>query len=110
VELTEKLTQPGDLCHAVGYSVVLGPRAGAGDHGLSLGSLGYEVGAQEHGISGSGTTRVGTASLVSVDVDHELRHWGGSEEKVVVEGAVSHPDLRNKAGCISYMRQRRQHI
>jgi hypothetical protein len=25
-------------------------------------------------------------------------------------GAVSHPDLRNKAGCISYMRQRRQHI
>jgi hypothetical protein len=23
---------------------------------------------------------------------------------------MSHPDLRNKAGCISYMRQRRQHI
>jgi hypothetical protein len=23
---------------------------------------------------------------------------------------VSHPDLRDKAGCISYMRQRRQHI
>jgi hypothetical protein len=23
---------------------------------------------------------------------------------------VSHPGLRNKAGCISYMRQRRQHI
>jgi hypothetical protein len=24
--------------------------------------------------------------------------------------ALSHPDLRDKAGCISYMRQRRQHI
>jgi hypothetical protein len=23
---------------------------------------------------------------------------------------MSHPVLRNKAGCISYMRQRRQHI
>jgi hypothetical protein len=23
---------------------------------------------------------------------------------------VSHPDLRDKAGCISYMRQRRKHI
>jgi hypothetical protein len=23
---------------------------------------------------------------------------------------VSHPDLRDKVGCISYMRQRRQHI
>jgi hypothetical protein len=32
---------------------------------------------------------------------------GGSEN----EGEeVSHPDLRDKAECISYMRQRRQHI
>jgi hypothetical protein len=27
-----------------------------------------------------------------------------------VHGPVSHPVLRNEAGCISYMRQRRQHI
>jgi hypothetical protein len=30
--------------------------------------------------------------------------------KDVFAWSVSHPDLRNKAGCISYMRQRRQHI
>jgi hypothetical protein len=29
----------------------------------------------------------------------------------VVDGeTLSHPDLRNKSGCISYMCQRRQHI
>jgi hypothetical protein len=28
----------------------------------------------------------------------------------IILAYVSHPDLRNNAGCISYMRQRRQHI
>jgi hypothetical protein len=79
VELLKKLAQPGGLSHAVGQSAVLGLSAGARDDRLALGGLGDGVGAQEHGINGSGATRVGTASLVSVGVDHKLRHRGGSE-------------------------------
>jgi hypothetical protein len=79
VELLEQLAQPGGLCHAVGNSTVLGLCAGAGDDRLSLGSLGDEAGAQEHDITGSGPTCVGTASPVSVGVDHKLRRRGGSE-------------------------------
>jgi hypothetical protein len=30
--------------------------------------------------------------------------------KIIICVVLSHPNLRNKAGCISYMRQRRQHI
>jgi hypothetical protein len=70
----ELLAQPGGLGHAVGHSTVLGLCAGAGDD--ESGSLRDEVGAQEHGVTGSGTTRVGTANPVSVSVDHELRRRG----------------------------------
>jgi hypothetical protein len=59
--------------------MVLDLYARAGDDGLPLGGPGDEVGAQEHGITASGPTRVGTASLVSVGVDYELRRRGGSE-------------------------------
>jgi hypothetical protein len=88
VELVKKLAQPRGLCHTVGHSVVLGLCAGVGDDGLPLDGLGDEVGAQEHRITGSGLVRVGTASPVSVGVDHELRRWGGSEYKVVIERAT----------------------
>jgi hypothetical protein len=39
-------------------------------------------------------------------------HLGAGPIKSWLEGSggVSHPDLRDKVGCISYMRQRRQHI
>jgi hypothetical protein len=40
----EELAHPGGICHVVGYSVVLGLYAGAGDDGLSLGGPGDEVG------------------------------------------------------------------
>jgi hypothetical protein len=70
MELLEKLAQPGVLCHAVGYNAALGLRAGAGD--LLLGGPTDEVGAQKHGITGSGPTRVGTTNPVCVGVDHEL--------------------------------------
>jgi hypothetical protein len=79
IELLEKLARPGGLCHAVGHSAILGLCARAGDGGLSLGGLGDEVGAQEHGVTESGPARVGTVSPVSVGVGHELRHQGGSE-------------------------------
>jgi hypothetical protein len=36
VELVEKLTQPGGLCHAVGHNAALGLLAGVGDDGLPL--------------------------------------------------------------------------
>jgi hypothetical protein len=56
MELVEKLAQPGGLCHTVGHNTVVGLHAGVGDDGLPLGSLGDEVGTQEHGITGSGPT------------------------------------------------------
>jgi hypothetical protein len=79
VELLEELAQPGGLCHAVGLHAILGLCAGAGDDRLSLGGLGDEVGAQEHGVTESGPTRVGIASPVRVGVDHVLRRRGGLE-------------------------------
>jgi hypothetical protein len=88
VELMEELAQLGGLCHAVGHGTVLGLSAGARDDGLSLGGPRDEVAAQEHGVTGGGPARVGTASLVSVGVDHELRRRGWSEKEAVVEGAA----------------------
>jgi hypothetical protein len=64
VELLEKLAQTGGLCHAVGHDMVLDLYARAGDYRLLLGGPGDEVGTQEHDISRSGPTRVGTASPV----------------------------------------------
>jgi hypothetical protein len=79
VELVEELSQPGDLCHAVGHGAVLGLSTGARDDGLPLGGPRDEVGAQEHGVTGGGSTRVWTASPVGVGVDHEFRRRGWSE-------------------------------
>jgi hypothetical protein len=73
VELLEKLAQPGGLCHAVGHNAVLGLCARARDDRLPFGGPEDEVGAQEHGIAGSGPARVGTTDPVSVGVDHELQ-------------------------------------
>jgi hypothetical protein len=45
-----------------------------------------------------------------------FRNGGGSRKKLYgklnfpLRWILSHPDLRDKVGCISYMRQRRQHI
>jgi hypothetical protein len=79
VELVEELAQPGGLCHAVGHGTILGLSAGARDDGLTLGGPRDEVGAQEHSVTGGGPARVGTASPVSVGVDHELRRRGWSK-------------------------------
>jgi hypothetical protein len=59
--------------------VVLGLSARVRNDRLALGSPADEVGAQEHGVTGSGAARVGTARPVSVGVDYELRRRGGSE-------------------------------
>ena len=67
VELLEKLAEPGGLGHVVGQ--VLGLNSGARDDGLSLQGPEDEVGAQEHGVVGSGPTRVGVANPIGVGVD-----------------------------------------
>jgi hypothetical protein len=54
--VVEKLAQPGSLGHAVGHNAVLNLNAGARDDGLALGGPGDEVGAHEHGVTGSGPT------------------------------------------------------
>jgi hypothetical protein len=88
VELVEELAQLGGLCHPIGHGTVLGLSAGARDDGLTLGGPRDEVGTQEHGVTGGGPTHVGTASSVSVGVDHELRRRGWSEKEVIIEGAA----------------------
>jgi hypothetical protein len=72
VELVEELAQPRGLDHAVGHDTVLGLSTGARDDGLTLGGPRDEVGAQEHGVTGGGPACVGTASPVSISVDHEF--------------------------------------
>jgi hypothetical protein len=81
VEFVEQLAWPRGLCHAVGHNTVLGLCAGSRDDGLLLGGLRDEVGAQEHDITGSGPTRVGTTSPVSVGVDHELQRREGRSRR-----------------------------
>jgi hypothetical protein len=90
VELAKELAHPGGLRHAIGHNAVLSLCAAAGDDGLPLGGPGDKVGAgtQEYDIAGSGSVCVGTADLVGVGVDHELRRLGGSEEQTIVEGVV----------------------
>jgi hypothetical protein len=79
VELVEELAQSGGLYDAVGHGAVLGLSAGARDDGLSFGGPRDEVGTQEHGVTEGGPARVGTASPVSIGVDHKLRRRGWSE-------------------------------
>jgi hypothetical protein len=66
MEHPQKLPEPGGLGNAVGHNVVLGLSARAGDDGLSLRGPRDEVGAQEHCITGCGSTRVGAAIPASV--------------------------------------------
>jgi hypothetical protein len=79
VELVEELSQPGGLGYAVGHGAVLGLSTAARDDGLPLGGTRDEVGAQEHGVTGGGSTHVWTASPVGVGVDHEFRRRGWSK-------------------------------
>jgi hypothetical protein len=51
MELVEEQAHAGGLSHSVSHSAVLGLCVGVGHNVLSLGGLGDEVGAQEHGIA-----------------------------------------------------------
>jgi hypothetical protein len=79
MELLKKLAQPRGLYHVVVHSAMLDLRTGVGDNRVPLGSLGDEVGTQEHDITRSGLAHVVIANLVSVGVDHELGRRGGSK-------------------------------
>ena len=70
MKLSQELSEPGRLRHAVSDSTVLRLGTGAGDNRLPLGRLGDKVAAQEDGIAGSGVASVRTASPVSVCVDN----------------------------------------
>jgi hypothetical protein len=49
-------------------------------------------------------------SFKTFDASYVLTNKSGKIVAKYVGGKLSHSDLRDKAGCISYMRQRRQHI
>jgi hypothetical protein len=53
--------------------------------------------------------RFGAAAVCRRGVGGQVATVVGAEAVVAI-GEVSHPVLKDKAGCISYMRQRRQHI
>src|SRR6185437_2013672 len=68
MKLSQELSEPGRLCHAISDSTVLRLDTGAVDNRLPLGRPGDKVAAQEDGIAGSGAASVRTASPVSVGV------------------------------------------
>ena len=70
MELSQELSKPGRLRHAVSDSTVLRLGTRAGDNRLPFGRPGDKVAAQEDGIAGSGAASVRTTSLVSIGVDN----------------------------------------
>jgi hypothetical protein len=74
--VVEKLARSGGLYHSAGHNAVLDLCARAGNDRLTLGGPGNEVGAQEHDIIESGSSRVEIANPVDVGLDHKLRRRG----------------------------------
>jgi len=85
VELSEELSEPGSLSHAVSNSAVLRLGTGAGDDRLALGRPGHQVAAEEDGVAGGGAASVWTPDPVDVSVDDEL---GGGQPSVKEEAEV----------------------
>jgi hypothetical protein len=72
MQLLEKLAKLGGLDHTAGHSAVLSLSAESQDDGLPLHGLGDDVGTQEHGVTKSGSARVGAISAISVGVYDEF--------------------------------------
>ena len=87
MKLSQELSKPGSLRHAVGDSPVLCLSTGAGDNRLPLGRPGDKVAAQEDGVAGGGPASVRTTSPVSVGVDDKLGGGRPVEEQAVVNRA-----------------------
>ena len=88
VELTQELSKPGRLCHAVSNSTELRLGNGAGNNRLSLGRPGDEVATQEHGIPRGGAASVRTTGPVRVGVDNQLSR-GAVETQTEVNRATN---------------------
>jgi hypothetical protein len=102
-------------------------RADAWASGLTSGSGGQRLG-REGGLTSQAQQQGRGRALERLDLNRtvEIKHQGlmalggaapahggevaGDGVGAGSRGFVSHPDLRDKAGCISYMLQRRQHI
>ena len=88
MKLSQELSKPGRLRHAVSDSTVLRLGTGAGDNRLLLGRPGDKVAAQEDGIAGSGAASVRTASPVSVGVDNQLSRGRAVKNQAEVNSAT----------------------
>ena len=91
VELSQELSEPGRLRHAVRDRPVLRLGTGAGDNWLQLGRSGDEVAAQEDGVAGSGAAGVWTTRPVSVGVDNQLSRSRPVKHQAVVNSATDIP-------------------
>jgi len=88
MELSQELSKPGRLRHAVSDSTVLRLGTGAVDNRLLLGRPGDQVAAQEDGVAGGGATSVPAASPVSVCVDHQLSRGRAVKYQAEVNSAT----------------------
>jgi hypothetical protein len=67
-----KLSEPRSLSNAIGDGVVLGLRAGTGHGVLTLGGPGDQVVTKKHNIARGGLACIGTASPVSIRINHQV--------------------------------------
>ena len=91
VKLSQELSEPGRLRHAVRDRPVLRLGTGAGHNWLPLGRLEDEVAAQEDGVARSGAAGVRTTRPVSVGVDNQLSGSRPVKHQAVVNSATDIP-------------------
>jgi hypothetical protein len=72
VERMKKQSEPRSLSNTISDGAVLGLSAGAGHGVLTLGRPGDQVVTKEHSIARGGLARIGTASLVSIRINHQV--------------------------------------
>jgi hypothetical protein len=94
VQLSEKLSEPGGLSHAVSDSAVLRLGTRPGDHRLALRRPGHQVATQEDSVAGGGAASVWTPCPVNVSVDDKVGGGGPVKEEAVVDRA---PEVAKEA-------------
>jgi hypothetical protein len=75
VELLKLLSQPTNLCHTIGYNLVLNLDTRAGDDVMTLRRSGDEVGAEEHNVVRGGPACVWATCPICISIDRQ--HGGG---------------------------------
>jgi hypothetical protein len=87
VKLSQELSEPGRLSHAVSNSLVLRLSTRVRDNRLSLGRPGDQVAAEEDGITGGRSARVWAPRPVNVSVDDQLSRLRPVEDLAKVNSA-----------------------